>query len=383
MDALTADWTVHGGAGGIMAHLVDLDQLSVSSAELGADLARIALLGHRLLLDAGGLVSAPLDPAGWVEFEAALVSALDGPGGLVALAATMSVRAAALRTAALAYRATDEARELAFSPVAVRAATAALSLLYPDGRSVVTDRGVDPGGLGAPVGLTDLFAGLARRGDAAAAGGEGQVDVRVLTHADRTRSYIVDIPGTRSWDVNPFQDRPVINDLGTNLHAIDGRTTAYERGVAEALRRAGATPTDPVMLVGHSQGGIVAANAAKHFVSSGEFTVTHVVTAGAPIGAVELPDTVAVLSLENTLDPVPYLDVAANPDRPHRITVRFAAWTEQPHSLDGVYAPAAAELDRCDDPSVRAFLGSATAFLDPTAGSTSTHVYAVSRDSSG
>jgi predicted esterase len=371
--------TVHGGAGGIMAHLVDLEQLSLDTAELGEDLALAALCGHQLL-GRVGMLSAALDPAGWAKFETSLLAALDGPCGLTALALALSARAAALRTAALAYRATDEARGVALSPAAIRAAVRGASLLYPDGQPIVADRGLDPAGAVVPAGLADLVAALGRRGNATTGAGGSEIDVRVLTRPDGTHAYIVDIPGTRSWELNPFSARSVVNDFGTNLHAMDGQATTYERGVAEALRRAGATPVDPVMLVGHSQGGIVAASAARHFVTSGEFAVTHLVTAGAPIGHLEIPAAVAVLSLENVLDPVPYLDAAPNPDRPNRTTVTFATLTEDPHSLASSYAPAAARLDRSDNSSVRAFLSSATRFLDPMGCAVTTNVYEVSRE---
>lgn len=52
------------------------------------------------------------------------------------------------------------------------------------------------------------------------------------------------------------------------------------------------------------------------FTSGGQaFNITHVVTAGSPIGRTDIPADVQVLSLENQRDIVPHLDAAPNPDR--------------------------------------------------------------------
>ena len=177
---------------------------------------------------------------------------------------------------------------------------------------------------------------------------------------------MVDIPGTKVWDL-PGEHNPALNDLGTNVHVLGGDVTARERAIAEALHRAGASSTDPVMLVGHSQGGMVAAQAA-HDTGTGRFgfNVTHVVTAGSPVGGTEIPSHVQVLSLENEHDIVPHLDARDNPDRPNRTTVTFDSQNGSignNHEIHRAYLPAAAALDRSTDPSVGAYRDSAGAFL--------------------
>jgi hypothetical protein len=234
-----------------------------------------------------------------------------------------------------------------------------------------------------PAGFADLVAGLAYRDLDATADRQGDIDVRVVTDADGTRSYIVDIPGTKDWHLAPGQHDGPLNDIGTNLHAMGGQSTAYEQGIGEALRRAGAGPGDPVMLVGHSQGGIVATDAANHFVSNGQFNVTHVVTFGAPVGRLDVPDSVAMLSVENNNDIVAHLDAADNPDTPNRTTVSFDddhGRVRENHSLDVSYAPAARALDASTDASVVAFRDSASAFLGDDPGrAVSTYAYQVRR----
>ena len=135
-----------------------------------------------------------------------------------------------------------------------------------------------------------------------------------VTGTDGRRRAIVDIPGTKSWNPAPVAD---VTSVGTDILAIAGHDTSYERGVFAALADAGVRPDDQVMLVGHSEGGIVAVNAARDAAASGRFRVTHVVTAGSPVGALaaELPSSVQLLALENTADVVPALDDVPNPDR--------------------------------------------------------------------
>lgn len=239
---------------------------------------------------------------------------------------------------------------------------------YPDGHAQVADLGVDtlnPTMTDPPHGFGDLMAGLDYR-DSIASEGNDQIDVRVVTHPDGSRAYIVDIPGTKVWDT-PGQFNPNLNDLGTNIHVLGGDVTARERAIAEALHRAGANPTDPVMLIGHSQGGMVAAQAA-HDTAAGAFgyNVTHVVTAGSPIARADIPSGVQVLALENSHDIVPHLDAADNPDRLNITTVTFDNQygnIGENHGIGTTYLPVAQTLDGSTDPSVRAYRDSADAFL--------------------
>ncbi|MGH8901177.1 MAG: alpha/beta hydrolase [Egibacteraceae bacterium] len=271
-------------------------------------------------------------------------------------------------------------------PTTVAEGAGLLGLLYPDGRPMVKDLGRDmgdPSMIEPPRGFADLMAALDYRNRQ----DPGQIDVRVVerTMPDGSvqRSYIVDIPGTKDWQVNPAQDRTSLNDLGTNLRALSGDTTSYERGVAEALRRAGARPGDPVMLVGHSQGGMVAVRTANSFVASGRFAVTHVVTAGSPVAVMPVPRTVQVLSLENAHDIIPHLDAGDNPDAPNRTTVTFdrqLGTVGDNHALNLSYGIAANELDASNDPSVQAYRDSADAFFQGDR--MASNVYQVSRDAS-
>lgn len=168
----------------------------------------------------------------------------------------------------------------------------------------------------APTGAADLLRQVADLG----AEPFPTIGLQRLDHADGTTSWVVAIPGTRSWDLAGGVD-PM--DNGTNLALVACLPDAMTQAVEEVLLRAGVGPDEPVVLAGHSQGGMVAVRAAAAL--SGTFTVAAVVTAGSPVGSMPLPAHVPALHLEHAADYVPALDGRPNPDRPTRTTVVRAA----------------------------------------------------------
>jgi hypothetical protein len=248
-----------------------------------------------------------------------------------------------------------------------------VGLLYPPGSPVVAGRGTDTAAEArrAPTGVGDLLAALGHRDRRAVGRAQGEIDVRRLTRAGpagHTRtSWVVDLPGTKDWQADPRQ-RPYLNDFGTSLSTLAGDPSARVDGVTQALQRAGARPGEPVMLVGYSQGGLVALRAAQEYADSGRFHVTHVVTAGAPVSRVPVPASVQLLSLENRYDLVPRLDGAASPDETNRVSVLFDAQHHDiggNHDLEQSYLPAARALDADPDPSLGAWREGAGAFFAP------------------
>lgn len=413
--------SVRGGADGIEAHYDDMVEAARLFGRAATDTGGAALALHGYLLDPGIYSSGLFDPAGAAEFEAELAAALDGPGGLSWVAAEWGLLDGQLRSAAAAYLAADRLdtaahdmldgfvrlpgaavqsgetlartgcvagalnRFLTADPELLDEAIGALggvrgtvaggvSGLLWDGHAVVRDGGADPDAEAAapPRCLADVMAGLALRNYAR----HGEIDVRVLTRADGSRAVIVDIPGTKSWDPLPNGD---VTSLATNVRAVAGQPTAYEHGVLTAMQRAGVTPADDVMLVGHSEGGMVAVRTAIDATASGRFHVSHVVTAGSPIGAVaaRVPARVQVLALENSGDLVPHADGATNPDRTNITTVaihRDHGTVSANHDIEESYLPGAADVDASGDASVRAFLGSAQRFFDAREVQTSRYV---------
>ena len=246
---------------------------------------------------------------------------------------------------------------------------------YPDGHARVQDLGSDLSERTAPRRLADLVDQLADRNETE----PGEVSISFVTGADGRRRAIVDIPGTKSWTPGPSDD---ITSLSTNARAIVGAPTSYEQGVLRAMGESGIRPDDEVMLVGHSEGGMVAVNTARDAVAGKRFTVTHVVTAGSPVGRTvdDVPASVRVLALENRADVVPHLDGADNPDRPNVTTVAFSADhgdIVHNHALRESYALGAADCDASNDASVRAFLDSADGFLSGR--SERTHAFLITR----
>ncbi|MFS8098089.1 hypothetical protein LFM09_13185 [Lentzea alba] len=238
-----------------------------------------------------------------------------------------------------------------------------LAATYPDGEAVVTNIG-DPMKDNPPRDLEDLLNGLNERNDPTVKPDPSNIDVRIIKDANgNVTGYVVDVPGTKDWPM-PGQVASA-NDLGVNVDAMAGNNTVLQKGIQEALDRAGADDTGaPVMLVGHSQGGIVAAQATTDLKANG-YNVTHVVTAGSPVGRIEIPDDVQVLSIENRNDIVPHLDASDNPGNPNHTTVTFDNNTGSSsgnHAIGGNYTNAAGELDKSSDPSVQRYRDSMGAF---------------------
>ena len=129
------------------------------------------------------------------------------------------------------------------------------------------------------------------------------------TDARPGRRWLVQLPSTQTWHpragVAP-------NDLTADFVALSMHETTLTRAAVEAMRQAGIRSGEPVLVAGFSLGGMVATQIADVSEREG-FTVTHLVTAGSPIGRYRLPHTVSVLSLEHVLDVVPRLEGRENP----------------------------------------------------------------------
>lgn len=165
----------------------------------------------------------------------------------------------------------------------------------------------------------------------------------------------------------PWSGPPPWSTLATNLTTLAGDHTARLDGLTSALLATGVGRGEPVMLAGHSQGGLLAARAAQEYARPGSrFTVTQLVTAGAPIDRIGLPPTVQVLSLINRRDVVPRLDGQPDPDTSRRTTVTFAAERGSLGANHGLptYVAAAGALPR-DAPALAAWWRGAADVLPP------------------
>ncbi|MCW2843393.1 MAG: hypothetical protein JWN22_1309, partial [Nocardioides sp.] len=165
--------------------------------------------------------------------------------------------------------------------------------------------------------------------------------------------HIVYLPGTDDMATLPWTQDGDVRDMATNFALIHGQDTAYTQGILQAMHDAGIQPGDPVLLAGHSQGGM---EAAAILSSNHDYNVTNVVTAGSPTAQVDgFPPGTHVISLENQGDVVPLLDGEENPDSPQQVTVHFndqGSSVGDSHGLDH-YANGAAAVDASGDPSIQ------------------------------
>jgi len=181
---------------------------------------------------------------------------------------------------------------------------------------------------------------------------DGVISIQQITDADGNVNYVVQLPGT-----DDFMSEDAVRNMGSNLNLIAGDSTAYGDAVAQAMADAGVPGDAPVMLVGHSQGGMQAAALAAD--PDFGYHVTHVVTAGSPVATSGVPDDVTMVSLENTGDVVPLLDGEENPDGAQHTTVQadvhsgsFGAADGQNHALS-TYEQIASAADASADPSIQ------------------------------
>ena len=126
---------------------------------------------------------------------------------------------------------------------------------------------------------------------------EGAAQIRI-EHYDS--GYVVYLGGTIDAGVDPTGEPW---DMTSNISAIAELDSGSYNAAVAAMRAAGITAEDNVILVGHSQGGLVAAQLA----ASGNYTVSDVVTVGAPLHQVELPAEVNLVAVEHAEDVIPSL----------------------------------------------------------------------------
>jgi len=181
-------------------------------------------------------------------------------------------------------------------------AAMAAGALPAAGPAVVIPRHGPPQ-LPSPRSTSDVLANVAASYDTASPGTPaGMVSVQGLTHPDGARTWVVEIPGTEVWTVdgsNPM-------DSTTNLQLMAGLPDDMTGAVLDAMDQAGIGPDEPVMLAGHSQGGMVAMSVAAAVGTA--YTVRAVATAGSPDIPNRPPPGVEVRNYRHDEDVVPQTD---------------------------------------------------------------------------
>lgn len=229
---------------------------------------------------------------------------------------------------------------------------------------------------GAPTSLQDLVENLAAvNGTEADPRPEGTIAIQQVTAPGGAVHWIVYAPGTD--DAAPWHHDHTVRDTATSLELIAGHQTAYGDGIEQAMHDAGIRPDDPVLIVGHSQGGMQAVNLLSHDTG---FSITNVVTAGSPMSPEDLPvdDSTNVLSFENRGDIVPLLDGSPAEATGNHVTIQFddSAAGGPAHDL-GHYVHGALAADLTGNADIREQIESMAGFLGGAA--TGTQGYLVTR----
>jgi hypothetical protein len=204
----------------------------------------------------------------------------------------------------------------------------------------------------------------------------GRVRV-VQVPQEQGSAWVVEVSGTQFWEPRAG---PELHDVTTDVRLMAQESTLLASAVQDALDQAQAEAgadrsADPVLLTGHSLGGMVAAGLA----ASPGFRARHgpvaVVALGSPVSRMPVPSTGPVLALDHVQDAVPRLDGTGNPDRASWVTVQRdlrddtdrPATTTAAHDLRE-YAETAAEADRSRHPSLVHWREQHRGFFEPAGG---------------
>ena len=174
--------------------------------------------------------------------------------------------------------------------------------------------------------------------------------IRIQSFAERGgRALVVLIPGTQNF--SPLGTNPL--NITSNFGAFAGTGSPSQSAVEAALRSVGAGKGDRVIFVGHSQGGLIAANLAT---KPQEYEVSGLITLGSPIS--HLPLEVPTVSLQHQQDPVPLLSGTRNPLTENWVTISSGQQFEslvQAHHISS-YAQTAAQAQAQDNAGLTSVL---------------------------
>lgn len=142
---------------------------------------------------------------------------------------------------------------------------------------------------------------------------------------DGSVGWLVIVPGTDGHADSPFGWPQNIELMSSDANTRIGADSA--RMVMEAMDRAGVGRDDPVAVIGHSQGGIVAATLAA---DSG-YNIRHIVTAGSPVANHPIREGVWTTSIEMDDELVAALDGTPNPAGESWLTIRGSVSRQSEH----------------------------------------------------
>lgn len=161
-------------------------------------------------------------------------------------------------------------------------------------------------GLVTPSSLADIVQNTnATYGDAAT----GEVSMTVV--GNPPTGVIVNIPGTEQWAPfagdNPMDLTGNAGQAGPNGWSAGAEATAD--AIAQLYAEQGIPPGTPVMLNGHSQGGMIATSLAADADFTSQFNVTNVMTYGSPVDNYSVDPGIEQLNIQHASDIVPVIDM--------------------------------------------------------------------------
>lgn len=159
--------------------------------------------------------------------------------------------------------------------------------------------------------------------------------VQHIQQPDGTGAWVVSIPGTAQWSPKS-QENPA--DLTANLRLMAGMPStlkpAVQQAVAAAQRQSGVKPgSEPVLLTGHSQGGILAASMAHDPKIAQEMNIREVVTFASPVTGIDVPQQVNTLDIGIDGDLVHHSDNQDTANKINRAQISCEAPTDAANNL--------------------------------------------------
>jgi hypothetical protein len=170
------------------------------------------------------------------------------------------------------------------------------------------------------------FTELAERIPRTEENGGRQIVIEQYTMPDGSTRAVVLLAGTVDFTIG--SDEPW--DMGGNFSAVAHMGSSATMAVDEAMRQAGVDAATPIQLVGFSQGGAHAAILAM----SGEYNVQSVITLGAPVGQLPIPESIPVLAVRHPDDLVASGLGGNELHQPNVFEVSNTAFAGQPVPLD-------------------------------------------------
>ena len=216
--------------------------------------------------------------------------------GVLLRAGVLSLAATALSVGAYNPHLLDDGRPVAGEPLPVQVGDAAGT--DQDGRFNTP----------VPSSISSILqATNAAYGDEGRAGTpDAAVRITTVHKPGEPDAYIISIPGTTRWYPDGAANA---TDLTGNLELAGGNLSTAAQAVGLAMENADIPPGAPVLLSGHSQGGMIAAALASDKSFTDRFNVTNVVTFGSPVDSAPIPSRIDVLALQHASDPVPKVDL--------------------------------------------------------------------------